>query len=109
MPTKPRQFRPSYTSKQTTEQRTKEAKEYRKLYNYQWTKLRTNYLRRNPLCVMCRMDGKTVMASVVDHIIPHKGDQALFYDENNWQPLCKPCHDKIKQRMEKAEGGITKY
>lgn len=34
------------------------------------------------------------MASVVDHVIPHRGDKALFWDSDNWQPLCKPCHDR---------------
>jgi 5-methylcytosine-specific restriction protein A len=30
---------------------------------------------------------------VVDHVIPHKGDRALFWDEaNNWQALCARCH-----------------
>lgn len=33
-------------------------------------------------------------ATVVDHIIPHKGDQYLFWDRSNWQPLCKLCHDR---------------
>ncbi|MGN0150610.1 MAG: HNH endonuclease, partial [Clostridia bacterium] len=30
---------------------------------------------------------------VVDHIVPHRGDERLMWDENNWQALCKPCHD----------------
>ena len=37
---------------------------------------------------------KYVRATVVDHIIPHRGDQKLFWDQNNWQALCKSCHDK---------------
>ena len=28
------------------------------------------------------------------HIRPHRGDPVLFWDEKNWQSLCKPCHDK---------------
>ena len=31
---------------------------------------------------------------LLDHIIPHRGDQKLFWDEQNWQPLCKDCHDR---------------
>ncbi|RKJ07590.1 HNH endonuclease, partial [Butyricicoccus sp. 1XD8-22] len=38
-------------------------------------------------------------ATVVDHIKPHQGDQSLFWNENNWQPLCKRCHDR-KTRTE---------
>ena len=40
-------------------------------------------------------------ATVVDHIIPHKGDSDLFWDESNWQSLCKRCHDSFKQKEEK--------
>ncbi|WP_400245601.1 HNH endonuclease [Niallia sp. JL1B1071] len=38
--------------------------------------------------------GKLEKATVVDHIVPHRGDQDLFWDETNWQPLCKSCHDR---------------
>ena len=29
----------------------------------------------------------------LDHIIPHRGDMKLFWDESNWQALCESCHD----------------
>lgn len=44
-----------------------------------------------------------VAATVVDHITPHKGDKALFWQRANWQPLCKRCHD-IKTAIE--DGGF---
>jgi 5-methylcytosine-specific restriction protein A len=28
----------------------------------------------------------------VDHIKPHGGDLALFWDPKNWQGLCGSCH-----------------
>ena len=31
---------------------------------------------------------------LLDHIIPHRGNPVLMWDESNWQALCKPCHDK---------------
>jgi 5-methylcytosine-specific restriction protein A len=34
-----------------------------------------------------------VAATVVDHVVPHRGDAALFWDEVNWAALCKRCHD----------------
>ena len=58
-------------------------------YGRTWQKARTIFLKKHPVCVVC---GK--MATVVDHIIPHRGDDKLFWDESNWQPLCKACHDK---------------
>jgi 5-methylcytosine-specific restriction protein A len=39
---------------------------------------------------------------VADHTLAHKGDEALFWDEGNLQCLCKPCHDRDKQRDERA-------
>lgn len=72
-------------------------------YNARWQKARRTYLMRNPLCVMCAKAGATRVATVVDHIKPHKGDTALFWDsQNNWQPLCKPHHDRDKQRFERG-------
>ena len=38
--------------------------------------------------------GKYVTATVVDHIVPHRGDHYLMWSDTNWQALCKPCHDK---------------
>lgn len=37
---------------------------------------------------------EAIKATVVDHIIPHRGNKDLFWDESNWQALCKKCHDK---------------
>jgi len=35
-----------------------------------------------------------VLATVVDHISPHKGDSDLFWDRANWQSLCESCHNR---------------
>jgi len=63
-------------------------------YDSKWRNARLRFLRENPLCVQCRKRGKLVPATVVDHKIPHRGDRQLFWDKNNWQPLCKSCHDR---------------
>ncbi|EXU58072.1 HNH endonuclease family protein [Acinetobacter baumannii 24845_10] len=44
------------------------------------------------MCVYCEAKGLVVVATVVDHIIPHRGDQEIFWDEMNWQALCSKCH-----------------
>jgi len=51
---------------------------------------------------MHQAQGYTVVADVVDHIVPHKGDHKLFWDPSNHQALCKQCHDGHKQRLEKT-------
>jgi HNH endonuclease len=51
----------------------------------------------HPLCECPACDeGRKVLtiANVVDHIIPHRGNTDLFWDELNWQAMAKPCHDK---------------
>lgn len=50
----------------------------------------------------CAQLGLDVLATVVDHIKPHRGDMALFWDEANWQGLCKPCHDGAKAQLERT-------
>jgi len=59
-----------------------------------WQKARARFLRDNPLCVDCYKRDRLTPATVVDHIKPHKGDYGLFWDESNWQGMCKPCHDR---------------
>lgn len=67
---------------------------YHKLYGLKaWKELRLSFLNANPLCVECRMEGKVVVARVVDHIQPHKGNLDLFFDVHNLQSLCKSHHD----------------
>lgn len=63
-------------------------------YNKQWQKARASFLDAHPFCAECLKNGRHTPATVVDHIIPHKGDKRLFWDRNNWQPLCASCHNK---------------
>lgn len=63
-------------------------------YDGRWRKARIAFLQRNPLCVECMRKGVLTPATVVDHIIPHRGDKELFWNEENWQALCKSCHDR---------------
>ncbi len=58
-------------------------------YNNRWRKARKQYLLEHPICAMCGQP-----ATDVDHIVPHKGDMELFWDTENWQPLCHKCHSK---------------
>lgn len=61
-----------------------------------WQKLRLVILRGEPLCRLCKADGRTTAATVVDHIRPLSdgGTDAMA----NLQPLCKACHDRKTMR-----------
>ncbi|WP_405220179.1 HNH endonuclease signature motif containing protein [Lentisalinibacter sediminis] len=67
-----------------------------------WRRIRITWLTNNPLCVFCEQRGRLTPATVVDHIRPHRGDPVLFFDLTNLQSLCKPCHDSVKQRLERG-------
>ena len=58
------------------------------------------HLNRRPLCNACKIESLDRLATVVDHIKPHRGDTELFWDESNWQSLCKQCHDRKTARGE---------
>lgn len=74
---------------------------WRHLYSTkEWKALRLHRLQIEPLCRYCRQAGRYTKATVVDHIKEHKGDEALFFDPNNLQSLCKQCHDGVKQKQE---------
>lgn len=79
---------PEHTRKREQERGTS----HQRGYDARWRKARLTYLRRHPLCRLCEGAGRVVPADVVDHVKPHRGDQSLFWDVENWQPLCTPCH-----------------
>ena len=68
-------------------------------YDAEWKKHRDQFLLEHPLCVECRRKGYVMPATVVDHIVPHKGDKELFWDKKNWQSLCET-HHNIKTASE---------
>lgn len=63
-------------------------------YGGKWQRYRLKFLEANPLCVMCQEQGRVTAANAVDHIVDHRGDAKLFWDQKNWQALCKPCHSQ---------------
>lgn len=71
-------------------------------YDHEWRKRREQQLRNEPLCRYCLQDGKTTAATVADHIVPHRGDKALF--KGPLQSLCATCHSGRKAKEEQAAG-----
>ena len=69
-------------------------------YGGAWQKARLAWLKAHPLCEECLRQGRTTPATVVDHIIPHKGDKHLFWRSENWQSLCTACHNAKTARGE---------
>lgn len=63
-----------------------------------------SYLREHPLCADHQARGMVAAATVVDHIVPHRGDEGLFWNPDNHQALCAQCHNSAKAREER--GGV---
>lgn len=68
-----------------------------------WERLRqATFLHDLYTCRKCgQVEGNTAEL-ICDHIQPHRGDQRLFWDPNNLQTLCIPCHNAGKQKEEQA-------
>jgi 5-methylcytosine-specific restriction protein A len=73
-------------------------------YDARWRKRRRQQLSEHPLCCFCQREGRVRLATVADHVTPHKGDPVLF--EGPLQSLCGPCHSGDKQRVE--NGGVPR-
>ena len=88
-------------------------------YNYKWQQARAAFLRENPWCHRCLVEAGIVTinaiealaecqrlhvppppAHLVDHKTPHRGDMRLFWDRDNWEPMCNRHHSSDKQREE---------
>lgn len=54
-----------------------------------WRELRRSFLARNPVCGHCGAPARHV-----DHVRPHRGAEALFFDVRNLYPLCHSCHSR---------------
>jgi 5-methylcytosine-specific restriction protein A len=80
----------------------------RKLYNTRaWKALRREVLERDAYTcqktgVICLGQHPAPNSPVADHIVPHRGDPALFWDKSNIQTVSKAYHDSLKQREERA-------
>lgn len=89
-------------------------------YGYKWQQARAAYLVKHPFCAYCLRAAGVITsgtaedigmacvtkgiglpyATVVDHIVAHRGDTRLFWDSSNWQSLCTLHHSRDKQREE---------
>jgi 5-methylcytosine-specific restriction endonuclease McrA len=65
-------------------------------YSHEWTQASLEFRRQHSKCLGCGNP-----ATIVDHVVPHRGDQKVFWDKRNWQPSCEQCHKRVKSILEK--------
>jgi 5-methylcytosine-specific restriction protein A len=73
-------------------------------YTAAWRAASQKFLADHPYCA----DGCGGRSEVVDHIIPHRGDMDLFWDQSNWQAMTKAHHDR-KTAMQDGGFGNLKH
>jgi 5-methylcytosine-specific restriction protein A len=67
--------------------------------NRRWRRLRAAQLRAEPLCRICKSQGKLTIATVVDHVERHFGDKTKFWT-GKLQSVCRDCHEGRKKFFE---------
>ena len=72
-------------------------------YDWQWHKLRTMYLKHNPLCERCRAKGRVTPADTVHHIKPVAQYPELRLNWDNLMSLCRECHEIVEGRKKEKE------
>ena len=80
--------------------------ERRKIYNSErWRRLRAWKFSCNPLCELCLKNDKIVPAEDIHHIVSFMSTDDpvkrnfLAYDFDNLMSLCKPCHQRIHNKL----------
>ncbi|MGX1786131.1 HNH endonuclease [Bosea sp. NPDC055332] len=64
-----------------------------------WQRIRKAQLAAEPLCQLCLEIDVVTEANTVDHVIPHRGNEQLFWS-GPFNSLCASCHSRHKQRQE---------
>ena len=103
----PPTYRPAHVAlrreqRRQADDRRRQAKPWRRWYNSKlWRQRRAEQLTAEPYCRRHARRGETVVATVANHIKPHRGNWTLFA-EGELECLCKPCHDGEAQREDIA-------
>lgn len=73
-------------------------------YGNRWARRARKFRDEYPLCGMrpgrqapvmsaCYDARRVTLGTLVDHVVPHRGNRDLFWDAlGNWQTLCAACH-----------------
>jgi 5-methylcytosine-specific restriction protein A len=64
-----------------------------------WQRRRKLQLQEHPLCKLCEARGVVTVATVADHVEPHRGDWNKFM-LGDLQSLCADCHNSSKRLIE---------
>jgi 5-methylcytosine-specific restriction enzyme A len=69
-------------------------------YGGSWKAAAAKFKHAHPYCLGCAALNRKVATEVVDHVVPHRGDQEVFWNKAMWQPACRWHHDVVKKKLE---------
>lgn len=76
----------------------------KRLYGARWQRLRKRKIAEHPWCQAAGCGRPVSLRTAhVDHVVPHRGDEELFWDEDNLQVLCETCHNR---KTAEEDGGF---
>lgn len=104
MPSMPPTFRPAGNISRSEGRKASDARRgsaRERGYTSAWDRAAKGHRQSSPLCRYCELVGEIAAATVTDHLYPHKGDQAVFWNRDYWVSSCSTCHDVFKQRVER--------
>jgi hypothetical protein len=63
-----------------------------------WKKRAALWLRLHSLCVGCKAIGRTIVATMCDHVVPISAGGSW---QGEVQSVCRECHDVVKRELER--------
>lgn len=71
----------------------KRSPDHSRKYGRSWQRIRDRYVKMNPLCERCLLEGRYTPVEEVHHIVPV--NRGGTNDEDNLMSVCRSCHNKI--------------
>jgi 5-methylcytosine-specific restriction protein A len=68
-----------------------------KRYGRAWKKIKNAFLSANPLCVICKAEGRLIPATVAHHKV--KVTEGGTNDWDNMEALCNECHSRLHSKQ----------
>lgn len=96
---------PTHTKEQSREDIRHRGSARARGYDTRWDKASRRHRAQEPRCAHCILEGRRgiVMGrTVVDHVIPHRGNEILFNDPANRQTLCLDHHGRKTVREQRG-------
>lgn len=87
-------------SRKAADRKRRQTQPWRRWYfTKAWKLRRQRQLARVSWCEPCKRAGRSRIATIANHKIPHRGDRELFF-RGELESACKQCHDQAIQREE---------